>query len=305
MHIITKAAALFVLLISLPGISLAALNIFTCEPEWAALVKELSDGETNIYSATTSTQDPHHIQARPSLIAKARRADLLICTGAELEAGWLPLLLRKSGNAVIQPGQPGYFLAADYVDMLELPITLDRSLGDVHASGNPHIHLDPNNIARVANALTQRLIELDESGSKHYQKNLEQFLKRWQLAMTDWSERASSLRGLKIVMHHNSWPYLNHWLGLDAVATLEPIPGVPPASSHLARLKKRLSQDDVAMIIHAAYINERSAEWLSSKSGIPMVSLPASVNFQQGETLEQFYETIINALMVTRVGDDG
>jgi len=293
----TKTVIILVFLSCLPGISQSALNVFTCEPEWAALVKELSDGEINIYSATTSTQDPHHIQARPSLIAKARRADLLICTGAELEVGWLPLLLRKAGNAKIQPGQAGYFMAADYVDMLEVPTTLDRSLGDIHASGNPHIHLNPNNIVRVANALTQRLLELDENNSLRYQQNQAQFIKSWQQAMADWSKRAISLHGKKIVMHHNSWPYLNHWLGLNAVATLEPIPGVPPASSHLARLKKRLSHDDVAMIIHAAYINERSAQWLSAKTRIPVVSLPASVNFQQGETLEQFYDAVINALL--------
>jgi len=293
----TKTVTVLVLLTCLPGISQAVINVFACEPEWAALAKALSDGEIKIYSATTSTQDPHHIQARPSLIAKARRADLLICTGAELEAGWLPLLLRKAGNAKIQPGQPGYFMAADYVDMLEVPTTLDRSLGDIHASGNPHIHLEPNNIARVANALTQRLVELDENNSVRYQKNKKQFIKRWQQAMADLSERAASLRGQKIVMHHNSWPYLNHWLGMSAVATLEPIPGVPPASSHLARLKNRLSHDDVAMIIHAAYVNERSAQWLSAKTGIPVVSLPASVDFQQGETLVQFYNALIDALM--------
>jgi len=292
-----KVILVLVFLICLPGISQAALNVFTCEPEWAALVKELSDGEINIYSATTSTQDPHHIQARPSLIAKARRADLLICTGAELEAGWLPLLLRKAGNAKIQPGQPGYFMASDYVDMLEVPTTLDRSLGDIHASGNPHIHLDPNNILRVAEALTQRLLELDEDAGQSYRKNHKQFIKDWQQVMADWLQRAASLRGQKIVMHHNSWPYMNHWLGLNAIATLEPVPGVPPASSHLSRLKKRLSHDDVAMIIHAVYINERSAQWLSSKTGIPVVDLPATVDFQQGETLVQFYDALIDALI--------
>ena len=291
-----KVAALLIL-VSLPGLSQAALNVFTCEPEWAALVKALSHGEINVNSATTSTQDPHHIQARPSLIAKARRADLLICTGADLEAGWLPLLLRKAGNATIQPGQAGYFMASDYVDMLEVPTTLDRSLGDVHASGNPHIHLDPNNMLQVANALVQRLITLDKNNRKSYQKKHALFVKRWQQATADWAARTKTLHGKKIVMHHNSWPYLNQWLGLKAVATLEPIPGVPPASSHLARLKKRLSHDNVTMIIHAAYINERSAHWLSAKTGIPVVSLPASVNFQQGETLEQFYDVLINALM--------
>jgi len=295
MHI--KTGFILVLLIGFPGVSLAALNVFTCEPEWAALVKELSVGEINIYSATHSTQDPHHIQARPSLIAKARRADLLICTGAELEAGWLPLLLRKAGNANIQPGKQGYFMASDYVDMLEVPKTLDRSLGDIHASGNPHIHLDPNNIVQVANALVQRLLELDETNSKLYQENLAQFLKRWQQVMTDLEQRATSLRGQRIVMHHNSWPYLNHWLGLNTVATLEPIPGVPPASGHLARLTKQLNNNEVTMIIHAAYINDRSAQWLSGKTDIPVVSLPATVNFQQGETLEQFYDALIDSLI--------
>ncbi|NOQ68775.1 MAG: zinc ABC transporter solute-binding protein [Gammaproteobacteria bacterium] len=292
-----KPTVVLLLLLGLPGITQAKLNVFACEPEWAALVKELSNGEINIYSATTSSQDPHHIQARPSLIAKARRADLLICTGADLEVAWLPLLLRKAGNANIQPGQPGYFMAADYVDMLEVPISLDRSLGDVHASGNPHIQLDPNNMLRVADALVQRLITLDKNNSASYQKKHAQFIKDWQQVIADWSARATSLRGQKIVMHHNSWPYLNHWLGFDAVATLEPIPGVPPSSSHLARLKTRLNHNDVAMIIHAAYINDRPALWLSAKTGIPVVSLPASVNFQQGESLQQFYETIINALM--------
>jgi zinc/manganese transport system substrate-binding protein len=291
-----KVSALLIL-VCLPGLSQAALNVFTCEPEWAALVKALSNDEINVSSATTSMQDPHHIQARPSLIAKARRADLLICTGADLEAGWLPLLLRKAGNATIQPGQAGYFMASDYVDMLEVPTTLDRSLGDVHVSGNPHIHLDPNNMLQVANALVQRLITLDKNNRKSYQEKYAQFAIRWQQATADWTARAKSLRGQKIVMHHNSWPYLNQWLGLNAVATLEPIPGVPPASSHLARLKKRLTNDNVTMIIHAAYINERSAHWLSAQTGIPVVSLPASVNFQQGETLEQFYDVLIDTLL--------
>ena len=297
MRIHTKRLTALIFLTCIPGLSQSALNVFTCEPEWAALVMELSDGEVTIYSATTSTQDPHHIQARPSLIAKARRADLLICTGADLETAWLPLLLRKAGNANIQPGQAGYFIATDYVDMLEVPTTLDRSLGDIHASGNPHILYDPNNMLRVAKALVQRLISLDKSNSASYQEKYVQFVKAWQQATVDWLTRAASLRGQKIVVHHNSWPYLTHWLGLNAVATLEPIPGVPPSSGHLSRLKNRLSDNDVVMIIHAAYINDRSAKWLSAKTGIPVVSLPASVNFQQGESLHQFYETIINAML--------
>ena len=128
----------------------AALRVFACEPEWGALAQELGGDLVDVSVATTALQDPHQIQAKPSLIARARNADLVVCTGAELEIGWLPVLLQQSGNAKVQPGQPGNFAAADYVRKLEVPTQLDRSQGDVHAAGNPHIQTDPRNIAQVA-----------------------------------------------------------------------------------------------------------------------------------------------------------
>src|SRR5262245_16058586 len=134
------------------GTAHAALNIFACEPEWGALAKELGGDQANVYVATTALQDPHRIEARPSLIARARNADLLVCTGAELEVGWLPLLQTQSGNSKIQAGQPGFFEAASVVPLLERPARVDRALGDVHPAGNPHLHLDPRNLGRVAAA---------------------------------------------------------------------------------------------------------------------------------------------------------
>ncbi len=136
----------------------ATLRIFSCEPEWGALVRELTGDQASVYTATTAHQDAHHIQARPSLIAQARRADLVVCTGAGLEVGWLPLVLRRAGNPRIQVGTQGYLAATDYVTLLEKPQRLDRADGDVHAEGNPHIQLDPRNIQRVADALGQRLV---------------------------------------------------------------------------------------------------------------------------------------------------
>src|SRR5438093_7744698 len=116
----------------------AALRILACEPEWGALALELGGSQVDVAVATSALQDPHQIQARPSLIAKARNADLVVCTGAELEIGWLPVLLQQSGNAKIQPGQAGNFAAADFVRKLEVPTQVDRSQADVHAAGNPH-----------------------------------------------------------------------------------------------------------------------------------------------------------------------
>src|SRR6195256_4070675 len=137
----------------------AALNVFACEPEWGALAQELGGDKVSVFFATTALQDPHHIEARPSLIARIRNADLVVCSGSELEIGWLPLLFTQSGNDRIQPGSPGYLEASQFVVKLEVPKVIDRALGDIHPAGNPHVHLDPRNIARVGNAITERLAE--------------------------------------------------------------------------------------------------------------------------------------------------
>src|ERR671936_3171342 len=135
----------------------AAVNVFACEPEWAALAQELGGDKVSVYSATTAQQDPHRMEAKPSLISRIRNADLLICSGSELEIGWLPLLFTQGGNNAIQPGSPGYIEASQYVVRLEVPRVIDRALGDIHPAGNPHIHLDPRNIAKVGAVITERL----------------------------------------------------------------------------------------------------------------------------------------------------
>jgi len=186
----------------------AQLNVFACEPEWAALTEALGGNAVKVYSATSAQQDPHHIEARPSLIAKVRRADLLVCTGADLEMGWLPLLLRKSGNGDIQPNQPGFFMAADQVSLLEAPAVLDRSLGDIHAAGNPHIHLDPYRIQRIAIALAATLGTIDPTNHHHYQENLRIFTHEWSQSIAQWEIQTRELQGKRIVVSHNSWVWL-------------------------------------------------------------------------------------------------
>src|SRR5689334_17086031 len=167
----------------------AALSIFACEPEWGALATELTGDKANVYVATTALQDPHRIEARPSLIARARTADLMVCTGAELEIGWAPLLLSQSGNPNIQVGRPGYFEAAKQVRLIEVPTVLDRSQGDVHPFGNPHLHLDPRNIATVAVALSERMAALDGANSGYYRERANAFQQRWKEAMTRWEKQ--------------------------------------------------------------------------------------------------------------------
>lgn len=255
----------------------AAIRVFACAPEWASLVQELAGEGARIYTATTAMQDPHHIEARPSLIAAVRNADLVVCTGAELETGWLPLLLRQSGNARVQEGQPGYFEAAQHVKMLQVPSRLDRGDGDVHAAGNPHIQTAPGTFTAVAPALAARLAEVDPGQATVYRQRLADFQQRWHDANARWSQRAATLRGMRVVVQHDGFPYLVQWLGLSQAAVLEPKPGVEPSSSYLSQVLQRLAQQPARMVIRAAYNPERGSRWLAERSHMPVVVLPGTV----------------------------
>jgi len=255
----------------------AALNIFACEPEWGALARELGGDKASIYVATTALQDPHRIEARPSLIARARTADLVVCTGAELEIGWMPLVQTQSGNARIQAGQPGYFEAASQLALIEIPQRVDRSMGDVHAAGNPHVHLDPSNIARVAAALAERMAQLDPGDAAQYRARARAFLERWQQASARWKKEGAPLKGMPIVVYHKDMTYLIRWLGLREVGALEPKPGVPPTASHLSELLTNLGRDPAKAVVRAAYADPRAAQWLSERAKIPALMLPFTV----------------------------
>jgi len=257
--------------------ALIALVVFACTPEWGALVQDLGGARVAVYLATTARQDPHRIEARPSLIARARRADLVVCTGAELEAGWLPLVLAQSGNARVQPGRPGYFEAAQFVPMLEKPAVVDRSMGDVHASGNPHLHLDPRNLSRVAGALAARLAELDPANAAHYAARHRDFAARMQAAIARWEQQGASLKGVGVVVHHKAWSYLAAWLGLKVVADLEPKPGIEPSAVHLAQVLDKLKAEPAKMVLRTPYQSPRASRWIAERAGIPDVELPYTV----------------------------
>ncbi|GAB4510485.1 MAG: zinc ABC transporter substrate-binding protein [Sulfuricaulis sp.] len=280
------------LLIALPAA--AEIKVFACEPEWAALVQELGGDKVSVSTATTARQDPHHIEARPSLIARLRQANLLVCTGAELEIGWLPVLLRQAGNARVQPGQPGYFEAANHVRMLEIPARIDRTDGDIHPGGNPHIQTDPRNIGAVAAALSQRLSEIDPAGANHYQTRLRDFAQRWNAAIKRWEQQAAPLKGVRIVVQHRGFPYLESWLGLREVAALEPKPGIDPTSTHLTEVLEQLRRQPVKMILCAAYSDGRASEWLADRAKIPTVILPFTVggSDKAGDLFSLFDDTV-------------
>lgn len=279
----------------------AELKVFACEPEWAALTQELGGDRVSIYVATNALQDPHRIEAKPSLLARARRAQLVVCTGAELEIAWLPVVLRQSGNSAVQPGKPGYFEAANHVRMLEIPVRLDRAEGDVHAAGNPHILTDPRNIGAVATALARRLAEIDPGGANHYQARRRDFAQRWDAAIKRWEQQATPLRGVHIVVQHKGFPYLESWLGLRQVATLEPRPGLEPTSGHLTAVLEQLQRQPAKMILRTPYNDTRPSDWLSKRAHIPVVTLPYTVGgSEKANDLFSLFDETIKALLEVR-----
>lgn len=290
--------AIAILLLSLCGPALAAVSVFACEPEWAALAKEVGGDKVKTFSATTAMQDPHHIEARPSLIARLRNADLLVCSGSELEVGWLPLLLTQSGNGRLQAGSPGYIEASQLVPRLEVPSVVDRSLGDVHPGGNPHIQTDPRNIARVAGVLAQRLAALDPGNAAFYRQRESEFEKRWQAAIARWQAQAAKLKGVPLVEHHKGFTYLIAWLGMREVGDLEPKPGIPPTTAHLAELVERLKVAPAKMIVYSSYDDPRPAQFLSERTGIPAIMLPFTVGgSDRAKDLFGYFDDLVARLL--------
>ena len=287
-----------ILLLCAPFVAHADLEVLACEPEWAALASEIGGEKIKVSSATNALQDPHYIQARPSLISKVRRADLIVCSGAQLEIGWLPMLLRKGNNPDVLPGSPGFLEASEYVIRLDVTLDNDRSQGDVHPQGNPHIQTNPHNILLVADAMTDRMVLLDADNAETYQQNLSDFRQRWTVAMEGWEQRAAVIQGKRVIAHHKSWIYLEAWLGLVEVATLEAVSGIPPTASHLGSLLERFENKGADFIIRAPFQSEKASDWLSERTGIPAVLLPLTVGgTDQATNLFTWFDDIINRLL--------
>ena len=276
----------------------AALRVLATTPDWAALLMELGGDKVNVYTATSAFQDVHRVDAKPSLVARARTADLIVATGADLEIGWMPVLLQDSGNTKVQPGAPGYFEAAPLVHLLEVPAAVDRSMGDIHPLGNPHVTLDPHNIAIIARALAARLALVDPANAAFYAARGEDFQRRWQQASVRWETQSAPLKGVGVVVIHRDQAYLCNWLGLKELAAIEPKPGVPPSAGYLAELVTKLTATPPRLILRNAYNDPKAADWLAERIHVPVVLLPYSVGgTPQAKDLFGLFDDTINRLL--------
>jgi zinc/manganese transport system substrate-binding protein len=276
------------------------LRVFACEPEWSALAEEIGGDRVRAHSGTHALQDPHYVEARPSLISKVRKADLVVCSGAQLEIGWLPALLGKANNPDVLPGSNGFLEASSVVPRLGASDGVDRAQGDIHPQGNPHIQMNPHNILRVARAMGERMALIDPENAAVYQQGVEDFANRWEQAIAGWEKRARPLAGARVVCHHQSWVYLEDWLQLQEVATLEPVPGIPPTTNHLSSLLADLGTDGTGadVIIRAPFQSEKASLWLQERTGIPAVMLPLTVGGTEGATdLFRLFDDILDRLL--------
>lgn len=279
-----------------------ALTVFACEPEWAALVRELAP-QAQVRTATHARQDPHHIEARPSLIAAMRQADLAVCTGAGLESGWLPVLQQRSGNPRVQSGAPGMLYAADHASLIDPRPPGTPFEGDVHSEGNPHLHLDPRRVLDVAEALAERLAAVDPARGAQYRQRHAAFVGEWRGRVAQWERRAAPLRGMRVAAQHTTYAYLLRWLGIEQMADLEPRPGMPPTPGHLQRVLELVRASPPAAVVVSSYQDPRAAQWLAQQLGgkAVVLQLPATVTGEPpAADLPALFDHLIERLLAAR-----
>lgn len=296
-----RAALTLTLLFATTGASatptVTALTVFACEPEWAALTRVLMP-QARLHVATHAGQDPHHIEARPALIAQLRSADLAVCTGAALESGWLPVLQQRAGNARVRD----IFYAADHVELIDpQPGAIGTPwAGDVHAQGNPHLHTDPHKLLEVAQALAQRLQQERPAQREAIAERLRGFETQWRARIAHWERQAAPLRGRSVAAQHTTFGYLWRWLGLRQAADLEPRPGMAPSPGHLQRLLEGLRREPPLAVVVAGYHDPRAARWLAGQLGTatPLLTLPATVaEDADGAALLRWMDELVASLL--------
>ena len=273
----------------------ARLNIVSTLPWIGSIASELGRDKINVKVLVKPSQDPHYIEAKPSMILAARNADILMYNGLDLEIGYIPLLLESSRNQKIQPGQPGNFDCSRFVNVIEKQQTADRSMGDVHPLGNPHYHFSPSNILRVARGMAQELSNIDSNNSSFYRTNLSSFEKKLGNKQMQWGKR--SLRGKRFVAYHRYFEYMANEFGFQIVGYVEPKPGIPPSAGHIEGLIENMKKSRPDGILVTPSYGREEAESLSKKAGVKVILIPQDVGSVPGTNdWFSFMDTVLSSL---------
>lgn len=284
------------LILLFSSLSEASLKILATYPYLAEITKQIVKKEHEVIALAGGNVDPHFVIAKPSLIALARRADLLISNGAELEVGWLPQVIRQANNPKIV--EKNFLEASKSVELIERPVELSRDLGDIHPEGNPHFHLDPYNIIPIADAITDKLCEIDAQGCNFYRENNNAFKLAWKTQLSKWDQAGNLIRGKKVVQYHTLFNYLFRRYGVETIGTIEPLPGIPPSTSHLEKLAEKIRSTRPYLIIQSVYHSQKASKMLSERTGVPFVVIPHDVNAtEEAKDLYSLFDVIFQRLL--------
>jgi zinc/manganese transport system substrate-binding protein len=281
-------------LVTLAFASQAKLNVVATTGDFGAIAKTIGGNKVDVTVLAKPTEDPHFVDAKPSLIVKLNRADAVIEGGAELELGWLPALIDGARNSKLEIGKPGHILGNEGISLLEVPTTLDRSRGDVHAAGNPHYMSDPANGKMVAEHIANAFCQMDAKNCESYRANLNKFTGELDTKVAQWEKILAPYKGKEVISYHNMWPYFAQRFGLKMDMFLEPKPGIPPTPAHLAEVITKMKADNVKVIIVQPYQNRKTAETVANHTGATVVDFPTFPTTD--ETYVAWMDGLVNSL---------
>ena len=281
------------------------LNVVTTTPDLAALAREIGGDAVDVKTLAKPSEDPHFVDAKPSHIITLNRADVLVEGGAELEIGWLPPLLESARNARLAAGSPGLIIASEGVKMLDVPTTLDRSRGDVHALGNPHFIIDPVSAKIVAGNIAAHLAQVDPSSAAMFKANLARFNAAVDAKYVDWQKTLAPFRGMKIVTYHNDFVYFAERFKLNVVETLEPKPGIAPSPAHLAKVIATMNSENARVVLVQPYQNRKTAETVARQANGTVLDVSQQPGALKGtdtyvELMDTLVRSVATALQVKR-----
>lgn len=261
-----------------------------------ALVRAVGGDNVDVNVLSTPSEDPHYVDAKPDRVLLLSKADLLVFNGMELEIGWLPVLMTSSRNGNVQPGSPGYLDCSTLVSPKEVPLQkIDRSMGDIHPGGNPHYTKDPRNAALIAKGVADKLTEIDPAHAAAYAQNLNAFRKQLDARLADWGKSLAPYKGTPVVTYHKSWIYFTEWSGLDEVGFIEPKPGIPPSTGHVASLFTLMRYRKVPVILQEQWYSAQTSELLSRNTGARVVRVPGMATQSQGYL--DYMNTLVEAVV--------
>lgn len=283
-----------------PAQAQSKLRIVTTTTDLGSLAQAVGGDRVEVTSIARGYQDPHYVQAKPSFLLQLRRADLLVIVGLQLEIGWLPPLVSRSGNPRIQTAGTGYLDASQFAQILEVPTTVvTRAMGDVHPFGNPHYWLDPENARRIAQGIQQKLSSLRSADAAYFQQRFQAFSDRLTQESKKWDALMAPYRGRKVITYHRSWPnFLSHF-GLISAGEVEPRPGIPPTPSHSIELINLMRSDNVKIILVEPYFDLKTPNSIARETGGQVVVLSPSVGGEK-EITDYFTLFDYNLALLTK-----